>query len=237
MLQGFVITADHEEKRASHVQHLLRQLPGLKKARAIYPSREKIPFLQKIKEKTLGRYDTEFLDGEIGILLSNRRIWMQIASHQGSEKDHFLILESDSQINNHEVLIRHFDAVTRSYDLFFWGAWHGYMRLLRSSEQDIGHGYKVGSPLMRSVSCAHGYSINRKAARYLLQKTGKLRYPVDEFKRYVQKGALRIGGVTPELISQAPGQSTIDPLNKKYRTRYWWIRLLDIRNRIISYFS
>lgn len=237
MLKGVVITADHEEKRVSHVQHLLAQLPGLKKARAIYPSREKIPFLQRIKEKTRSEYQIEFLDGEIGILLSNRRIWRQIATHKGAEHEHFLILESDSQIENLSVLTQQFEDVTAHYDLFFWGAWHGYMRLRRSTEQDIGFGYRVGAPLMRSVSCAHGYSINRKAARYLLNKTGKLRYPVDEFKRYVQKGALRVGGISPEIISQAESESTIDPFDQKKRTKFWWIRLLDIRNRLICYFS
>ncbi len=237
MLQGFVITADHEEKRASHVQELLKELPGLKKAKAIYPSREKIPFLKQIKEKARQRYQTDFLDGEIGILLSNRCIWRKIATHKGDEQEHFLILESDSQINNYYILSTQFGAAAKSYDLFFWGGWHGYMRLLRSTEQDIGDGYRIGTPLMRSVSCAHGYSINRKAARYLLQQTGKLRYPVDEFKRYVQKGALRVGGVSSELISQVVSESTIDPFNKKQRTKYWWIRLLDIRNRTICYFS
>lgn len=237
MLKGFIITADHEEKRAAHVQTLLTQLPGLKKEKAIYPSLEKIPFLDKIKENALQRYGAHFLEGEIGILLSNRRIWRQIVNIKGSEQEHFLILESDSQLNNLQVLVESFASATAEYDLFFWGAWLGHMRLLKSSTITLENNFKIGTPYMPSVSGAYGYSINKKAARYLLQQTGQLHYPVDEFKRYVQKGDLRIGGLTPELISQAPGVSTIDPLNKKYRTKYWWIQLLDTRNRIIAYFS
>jgi GR25 family glycosyltransferase involved in LPS biosynthesis len=90
---------------------------------------------------------------------------------------------------------------------------------------------------MRSVSCAHGYSINRKAARHLLERTGKLRYQVDEFKRYIDATYLKVGGVSPELISQRVTDSFIDPGNKAGRTNWTWIRLLDIRNRLICYFS
>jgi len=46
-----------------------------------------------------------------------------------------------------------------------------------------------------------------------------------------------VGGITPELISHADISSTIDPSNQKARTNFRWMKLLDIRNRIICYFS
>jgi GR25 family glycosyltransferase involved in LPS biosynthesis len=237
MLKGFLITSEYEKERAANVDALLGQLPGIKKQKAVYPAYERVPFLAKIKEGARRRYQTDFLDGEIGILLSNRRVWMQIANSDGPDDEHFLILESDSQVNQLKLLVDNYKNATAGYDLFFWGAWMGYMRLLRSSIKPLDRGFSVGVPYMRSVSCAYGYSINRKAARHLLQCTGTLRYPVDEFKRYIKKGYLQVGGVSPELISQATIGSTIDPTNQKERTNYTWIKLLDIRNRIICYFS
>ena len=237
MLKGFLITSEYEKDRASNVESLLAQLPGIKKEKAIYPAYERVPFLNKIKEGARRRHQTDFLDGEIGILLSNRRVWMQIANSDGPDDEHFLILESDSQINQLKLLVDNYNKVTAGYDLFFWGAWLGYMRLLRSSTKPLGKRFLVGVPYMPSVCSAYGYSINRKAARHLLQQTGTLRYPVDEFKRYIKKGYLRVGGITPELISHADIGSTIDPSNQKARTNFRWMKLLDIRNRIICYFS
>lgn len=237
MLKGFLITSEYEKDRASNVESLLSQLPGIKKEKAIYPAYERVPFLNKIKEGARRRYQTELLDGEIGILLSNRRVWMQIANSHGPDEEHFLILESDSQISHLKLLVDHYNSVTANYDLFFWGAWLGYMRLLRSSTKPLDKRFLVGVPYMPSVCSAYGYSINRKAARHLLKQTGTLRYPVDEFKRYITKGYVRVGGVSPEIVSHASMGSTIDPANNKARTNFMWMKLLDIRNRIICYFS
>jgi GR25 family glycosyltransferase involved in LPS biosynthesis len=237
MLRGYVITSELETQRAPFVKELMEQLPGIQQAKAIYPTQEHVPFLNRLKENARTRFFRPFMDGEIGILLSNRRIWKEIVRTNGPEQEHFLILESDSVVNDPAVLKQLFHATTQEYDLFFWGAWHGYMRLLKSSKRSISEKYVIGTPLMRSVSCAHGYSINRKAARHLLERTGKLRYQVDEFKRYIDATYLKVGGISPELISQRVTDSLIDPGNKAGRTNWTWIRLLDIRNRLICYFS
>lgn len=237
MIRGFVITSERETQRAPFVQEMLKQLPGLKRATAIYPAYERVPFLNKLKANARTRFFRPFLDGEVGILLSNRRIWREIVQTPGPEEEHFLILESDSIIKDPALLQNQFEKCTNKVDLFFWGAWHGYMRLLKSSVKPINATYKVGEPLMRSVSCAHGYSVNRKAARHLLKRTGKLRYQVDEFKRYIDPAFIKVGGMSPELISQRTSPSFIDPTNQAKRTNWTWIRLLDIRNRLICYFS
>lgn len=236
MLRGYVITSPREQTRAANVDLLLHQLPLIKKATAIYPAYDHVPFAGKILATSRARSGRSFLPGELGILLSNRRIWMEI-QHFANEEDHFLILESDSQLNNKELLLQEFDNVTKNFDIFFWGAWFGHMVLQQSTRKKLSSVYEIGTPYMRSVSCAHGYSINRKAAQYLLKKTGKFKHPVDEFKRYIEPGQLRVGGVSPELISQQVTESLIDADNRIGRTNMAWIKLLTVRNKIIAHFS
>lgn len=236
MLRGYVITSAHEQARAANVDSLIQQLPLVQKATAIYPAFDHVPFAKKILATSRARSGRTFLPGELGILLSNRRIWMEIQHHH-NDQDHFLILESDSQLNNKELLLQEFDTVTDNYDLFFWGAWFGHMVLQRSTRKKLSSAHVIGTPYMRSVSCAHGYSINKKAAQHLLKKTGKFKHPVDEFKRYIEPGFLRVGGVSPELISQQVTESLIDADNRVGRTNMLWIKLLTIRNKIIAHFS
>lgn len=236
MIRGYVITADHETARAANVQQLLSQLPQLKPATAIYPAKDRVPFAKSILAKAINRKGNPFLPGELGVLLSNRRIWMEIRAQQNQD-EHFLILESDSEIQNVALLQREFKRLTSSYDLFFWGAWLGNMTLKKSTRMKVDAGYLAGSPVLASVSGAYGYSLNKKAAEHLLKKTGKLHLPVDEFKRYIDSSYLRVGGIVPEVIAAGQGESTIEPPNYAERVNWALIKLLRIRNKIIGQFS
>jgi len=236
VIRGFVITAEHETARAANVQHLLTQLPLLNKAKAIYPAKERVPFASSILAKAINRKGNPFLPGELGVLLSNRRIWMEIRAQQNRE-EHFLILESDGQIQELSLLQKNFASLTSAYDIFFWGAWLGNMTLKKSSCVAVGESHHAGVPVLSSISGAYGYSINKKAADHLLKKTGKLHLPVDEFKRYIDTSYLRVGGIVPEVIAQGPGQSTIEPLDYKGRINWALIKLLRIRNQLLGYFS
>lgn len=236
MIRGYVITADHETARAANVQQLLAQLPQLKRATAIYPSKDRVPFVKTILAKAINRKGNPFLPGELGVLLSNRRIWMEIRAQQNPE-DHFLILESDSEIRQLDLLQKEFEHLTRFYDLFFWGAWLGNMTLKKSTCTKVDVLHRAGSPVLSSISGAYGYSLNKKAADHLLKKTGKLYLPVDEFKRYIDASYLRIGGIVPEVIAQGPGDSTIEPSDYKGRINWALIKLLRMRNQLIAQFS
>jgi len=236
VIRGYVITADHEAARAANVQHLLGQLPLLQKATAVYPAKDRVPFAKNILAKARNRKGNSFLPGELGVLLSNRRIWMEIRA-QKDPGEHFLILESDSQIQSLDLLQKNFAGLTRAYDLFFWGAWLGNMTLKKSTCVAIDALHSAGVPVLSSVSGAYGYSLNKKAADHLLKKTGKLHLPVDEFKRYINTSYLRLGGIVPELIAQGPGQSTIDPLEHKGRINWALIKLLRFRNQLMAHFS
>lgn len=236
MIQGFIITADHEKARTENVQSLLKQLPGMKKARAIYPDLDRVPFCDQLLSQSQSRSGRPFMKGELGVLLSNRRIWMELQQHN-QEQEHFLILESDSHLNDPIFLQEKFQELTQGVDLFFWGAWLGHMVLQKSTRKKLVPGYQVGAPLLRSVSGAYGYSLNKKAAKHLLERTGKMLHEVDEFKRYIDPHYLKLGGISPELISQGPGESTIDQENQAARINRTWIKLLTVRNKIIAHFS
>ena len=121
----------------------------------------------------------------------------------------------------------------KKYDLFFWGAWNGYASLKKSTVQ---HG--VGEPLIKSVYGAYGYSLNSKAAKYLLQKTARIAYPVDMYKRFVDTREISIGAIVPEVIST---WRTSDSLIRKESRRHLLtaelIRMIFYcRNTIQSYF-
>jgi len=236
VIRGYVITAAHEAARTDNVQQLLTQLPLLQKATAVYPAIDRVPFAKNILAKARNRKGNPFLPGELGVLLSNRRIWMEIRA-QNNPEEHFLILESDSQIQELELLQNNFVSLTRAYDIFFWGAWLGNLSLKKSTCIAIDALHRAGEPVLSSVSGAYGYSLNKKAADHLLKKTGKLHLPVDEFKRYIDTSYLRLGGIVPELIAQGPGQSTIDPLDHQGRINWTLIKLLRLRNQLMAHFS
>lgn len=230
----FLVSAVHETARKTFVDVLRKEFPNLEQVDAIYPSRTRVPFLQQLKECSKQRTGRSLKEGEIGLILTNRQIWRKILRLASSDEEHFLVLESDSKICSPLLLQQHFHALSSSYDIFFWGAWFGHMRLLRSKRKTFAAGYSAGEPLINSVACTYGYSINRKAAAVLLKATARIAYPVDEFKRYLGPGQLRFGGVAPELITVHPSPSTIRQDSSSLKEKIW-IFLLDMRNHILSY--
>lgn len=248
MIRAWVIAASHETERAAHIQLLAAQLPGLQQMEAIYPTRQKVPFLSRLIALTKQRTGTALNKGEIGVLLSNRAIWKRIVKEARSESEHFLILESDSVVNDVVMLHQQYPSVEKDYDLFFWGAWLGHAQILRSTKRKVQLStphpspesarttYAMGTPFYKTICSGYGYSLNKKAAAYLLKRSNKIAYPVDEFKRYANPHDLRWGTILPEIISQGKGTTTIghsaNPLLEKI-----WISLLDIRNAVICFFN
>ncbi len=236
-IKGFIITASHEKSRLENVVLLQKQLPALQLMEAIYPSRQKIPFINKLRGKSKERTGRALNLGELGVLLSNRKIWQTIVQSDVPETASFLILESDSVINEVDLLIANFYRLTGKYDLFFWGGWLGHIKLLRSTKNKLTPTFKYGTPFIKTICSGYGYSINKKTARYLIQQTKQISYPVDEFKRYISPGMLNIGAVVPEIISQGIGETTIGHAGLSNFTEKIWLLLLDIRNAIICFFS
>ena len=91
----FILTSIHETDRLQNVERLQQAIPGSVLIEAIYPRFQKIPFLNKLIEKSRERTGTPLRLGEIGCLLSHRKIWSIIKETAQHETDSFLILESD----------------------------------------------------------------------------------------------------------------------------------------------
>jgi len=229
----YLISSVYEHSRKQHVEQLMHSFPGITQVEAIYPSRTRIPFFAQLKEQSKLRVGRCLRDGEIGLILTSRNIWRDILKKAKNDEEHFLILESDSKIINIHILESHFSKVIPDYDMFFWGAWFGHLRLLRSKRRKLQDKYFIGEPLRNAVACTYGYSINRKAASCLLKSTNRIAYPVDEFKKYLKPGQLRWGAVVPELISVHDVPSTIQPNTDKMMEKIW-IFVLDIRNYFLS---
>lgn len=235
--KAFIICSVYETTRRENISRLKQQLPGLKEIEAVYPSRQHVPFLKQLQKRSEERTGTRLNEGEIGVILSNRKIWRSIVAEAGDELEPYLILESDSCINDLSFFSDKGKQLAEGYDLFFFGGWMGHMQLKRSSRQHAGNGFMVGEPYRKTICSAYGYAVNKKAARYLLQKTARIQYPIDEFKKYTEPGELRIGAIVPELISELPGSSTIG--HKTVHPVLYKLKMLvlDTRNAIICYFS
>jgi hypothetical protein len=226
--RAFVLFADHETERKAHVEAMRKVLPFLEVVEPVFPSRIQVPFLEALIEKSRTRTGKALLPTEIGVILSHRKIWAQIARDKSAE--HFLVLESDSRILKPELLR---SETAEKYDLFFWGAWNGYASLKRSTREN-----GVGEPLIKSVYGAYGYSLNAKAAKYLLEKTARVAYPVDMYKRFVDPAEISLGAIVPEVISTwRTSDSLIRRESRRHLLTAELIRMIFYcRNTIQSYF-
>ena len=224
----FVLFAEHETERTKHLEALRAELPTLEVVEPVFPSQFHIPFLEAMMAKSLARTGKALLPTEIGVILSHRKVWAQIAREKSSA--HFLVLESDSRILKPELLR---SETSDKYDLFFWGAWNGYASLKRSTVKN-----GVGEPLIKSVYGAYGYSLNSKAAAYLLKKTSQVAYPVDMYKRFVDPAEISLGAIVPEVISTwRTSDSLIRKESRGHLLTAELIRLIFYcRNTIQSYF-
>lgn len=236
-IKGFLITSHIELERIGQVQNLTSQLPLLAKVEAIYPAHQKIPFLQQLLKRSFERTGHALSNGELGCLLSHRKVWQMIVAKNNDPEQTYLVLESDSSIVSLDLLTHQFESMSKEFDLFFWGAWEGHMKLCRSTVHKNKDGFVYGKPLLKSVYCTYGYSLNKRAAQLLLKRTKKIAYPVDQFKKMIIEDELRMGGVNPEVISTiGQRQSYIQKNRNQLKEFFWWI-LLDFKNSIICYFK
>lgn len=235
-IHGFVIGSVHEHDRQVNIQELQKKLPGLQYEEAVYPAYVHVPFLNKIQELSQVRTGQQLQIGEIGCLLSHRNIWHKIVQSDAPDGIMFLVMESDSGIKREEVLTANFARISDAYDLFFWGAWEGHMQVYRSTRKQLSPGIDYGTPFIKTVYCTYGYSLNKKAAAYLLKQTRKAGYPVDQFKRFIQEGELRIGGVVPEVIATIPRNESYIRGKRNALKEYLFFLVLDCKNWIICLF-
>lgn len=174
------------------------------------------------------------MPGELGCLLSHRKVWQKILKEAKDDEQHFMVFESDSRLIDPGFLEQQSLEVARNYDIFFWGAWEGHMKLFRSSRRKIGS-HCIGIPYLRTVYCTYGYSLNRRAATILLKRTAKTSWPVDQFKYFFGQEELRLGGITPEVVVGNEYGSMIRGKENRF-VKKLFLMILDIKNELICFF-
>jgi GR25 family glycosyltransferase involved in LPS biosynthesis len=259
MIKTFIVYNELEQDRKQLVANLQACFSNHQVVKAIYPSETPVPFISTIQKLSQERTGKALSWGEIGCLLTHRKIWQAIvndkeqASLWKSPKA-YLIVESDSVVNNKTLIEAQFDSIHQQYDLFFWGAFEGRVQLFRStqkklqstavaSEIDNSNGnantsYVYGTPFIKSLYCTYGYSLNKKAAAYLLTVTKTFSYPVDVWKKNLAKTNLKIGAIRPELIAVQSGMVSRIQDRKPQVLKEWILYLLvEIKNRLIVFFK
>jgi glycosyl transferase family 25 len=234
-VKTFLLASEFEKARAAHVAGLLDAFPGAQLVEAIYPAFAKVPFCSNIMAASKERTGHQMNHGEIGCLLSHRRIWQRIKKEAATDEEAFLVLESDSRVINKKVLVEKFNQVHEQYDFFFWGAFDGRTKLLRSTRTKIDQHYVAGTPLVNSLYCTYGYSLNKKAAVFLLESTRKVSYPVDHWKRRLNMNIISVGSVLPQLIGAESDFESSIQFHKKTGgfSRYLFDKMIDLKNRLI----
>lgn len=228
----YLLASNVETERISHVRALNNSFENLMQIDAIYPSKVHVPFQDKIKAITKARTGHEITNGALGCLLSHRKIWQKFIDQ--NDFDHCLILESDSKVLDLEKLKSAFEIVKNDFDMFFFGAFDGRMKLFRSSKHKLFDKYVIGEPFKNSLYCTYGYMLNKKAASNLLRVTSKFDYPVDYWKYRLKNTNLKVGGITPNLISTVQEfTSTIDKSKKSFRS-FIFDLIIDFKNSILT---
>ena len=238
-IPAYILFGQWDHNRKDILKGIQHELSDLTLVEPIFPKHQKVPFLNQLIRLSKERTGTALSPAEIGVLLGHRSIWRKVLQAEHDDTQHCLILESDSKLNQPNLLKSNFKKYTIPYDIFFWGAWDGHARIHRSSILYNESGFKIGTPLIKSVYCAYGYSLNKKAAAYLLKATNKISYPFDIYKKFIAPDALTIGAARPELISawyNTPSTiQTQSGLNKI--KRFIIVQIFDLRNRIHAHFS
>ena len=237
-IQAFIIYGQNEHARQAQVNLMQEVLPNSVLVDPIFPATQKVPFLKDLIQNAYIRSGYKLLPSEVGVFMSHRSIWKKIVQQNNDPSQHFLVLESDSKINDMRLIEQTMQKVETGYDLFFWGAWNNHVSIKKSTAVSIDNKYKIGVPLIRSVYGAYGYSLNIKAAKHLLAQSSKINYPVDLYKHYVDQAVIKIGATQPELIST--WQTTDSTIRKEANIdrlkRIIIIKIFSLRNQILAYF-
>lgn len=238
-IETYILYSKLEEDRIESVEHLKKQFERFNEVEAIFPKYIHVPFIQKMIEVSKERTGNPLSSSEIGCLLGHRKIWSSIIQSKCPEDQHFLVLESDSILNDTTQLNHLYELVRSNYDLFFWGAWNGFARIKRSTIIYSDSQRVIGEPFLKSVYCTYGYSLNKKAAQYLLNQTRSVSYPVDMFKHLIKPNQIKVGAIRKELISTPLYMKSYIRNNSLFNfyKRRLTTRFFDFRNALIAYFS
>ena len=238
-IKTYLLYSKKELDRLENINLLKQHINGIVEVEAIFPKYLNVPFLDKLISTSKERTGKALNANEIGCLLGHRKIWQALLKREAGENEHFLIMESDSIINDYVILENTFSKYTKNYDLFFWGAWNGNVSLKRSTIIYKENNKIVGEPILGSVYCTYGYSINKKGASYLLKQTSKIAWPVDTFRFIINANHIQLVAISKELISTPiylrsyiRNNSLVNSYKRQLITK-----IIKIKHFVISYFS
>ncbi len=227
----FLISSTIEKERISNIISIKEIFNKVIDIEAIYPNLIHVPFLNNLKNLSKIRTKRELKSSEIGLLLSHRSAWNKFLLTEDNEA---LFLESDSLILDKEFIQNNLVKFHLNYDIFFWGAFDGRMKIHKKSNFILSK-YFIGHPVVNSLYCTYGYSLNRKAAKYLLKQTNKINYPVDYWKKRLHNSNLIIGGIYPEVIStNGYFSSTIQNSNFNIYNYKFVKKIIDFKNVLLA---
>ena len=237
-IQTYILYSPKEKDRTERVEAMSKQFSSFTISESIYPNSTRIPFLDKFIQKSKERTGNALMATEIACLIGHRNILRKIVKAATNDQEHFLVLESDSRILNFELMSSQFKKMSEAYDIFFWGAWEGNAKIKRSTIREHIGAYTIGEPLINTIYCAYGYSINRPTAKYLLKQTNKISTPFDIFKQFIDPNQIKVGTICREIITTWDKGSYI----RKDKFGYHFKRgiilfVLNIRNSLKAYFS
>ena len=237
-INTYILYSPLEKDRTTRVEAMRQQFKQFTISESIYPSNTHIPFLKAIIEKSKERTGRALMATEVACLLGHRRILRQIVKAATNNEEHFLVLESDSKILDFTLLKTYFEPISKQYDFFFWGAWEGNAKVKRSKGQIIEGKYTIGEPLLHTIYCTYGYSLNKPTAQYLLKQSRIISTPFDIFKQFIDPSKIRLGTITKEIITTWDEGSYIrnDKFFKRSKKAVF-IFFLNIKNTIQAYFS
>ena len=240
-INTYILYSPLEKDRTARVEAMRQQFKQFTISESIYPNNTHIPFLKAIIEKSKERTGKALMATEVACLLGHRRILRQIVKAATNNEEHFLVLESDSKILDFNLLKTQFEPISKQYDIFFWGAWEGNAKIKRSKVQVLDGKYTIGQPLLQTIYCAYGYSINKPTAQYLLKQTSKISRPFDIFKQFIDPQKIRVGTIKNEVITTSDignqGSYIRKTKSKDNFKRAIYLLILNIKNSIEAYFS
>jgi GR25 family glycosyltransferase involved in LPS biosynthesis len=231
-----ICSKDYPERTSQTLKYINGQNCKVKLIEAIYPSSRKIPFRSK--------FDL-ISDGELGCLLSHRKVWKQLKENNGR----FIILEDDIKIAEKIKLEELQNKIIEKTDvekIIFFGAFDGRVKIKKSTKFMIELGsnnYNIGVPYEKTLWCTYGYSINKKGAEILLKctKLFKGTLAVDSFIKYIESNNLQatnILTVVPNVVFPRGNQSTIRHNKNSRQIRFIEMikkYIIDLRNEIAAY--
>ena len=121
-IPAFIIYGQNEHARQAQVNLMQEVLPNSVLVDPIFPASQKVPFINDLIQNAYKRSGYKLLPSEVGVFMSHRSIWKKIVQQNNDPSQHFLVLESDSKINDMHLIEQTMQKVQTGYDLFFWGS-------------------------------------------------------------------------------------------------------------------